>query len=218
MFAVLSLLFAVPTVLAISYANLHLDTVGDSRVGENIVFSGQLTALNGTAIPHRTIFIEDDTSYTRPDIILAISTTDSHGKFSIPWTIIPKDNSNLFHFYAKFIGGKTFGYTRSETYESYISSSGTYTSSDVLPPKIMPVWFKSASKMWHDGQIRDVDYSYALKNLMDYGIVKSSVSINSELKFSTWLKNDAEWFYEGKISSEEYSNALGYLLDKKMIL
>ena len=218
MLVVLSLSFSVPTVFATSYANLHLDTVGDSRVGENIVFSGQLTAPNGTAIQHRTIFIEDDTSYIRPDIILAISTTDSNGKFSIPWTIIPKDNNNPFHFYAKFIGGKTFGYTRSETYESYIQSSDTYTRSDVLPSNTMPVWFKSASKMWHDGQIRDVDYSYALKNLMDYRIVKSSVSINSELKFPTWLKNDAEWFYEEKISNNEYANALGYLLDKKIIL
>ena len=52
---------------------------------------------------------------------------------------------------------------------------------------------------------------------MDHGIVESSVSINSELKFPTWLKNDAEWFDEGKISNDEYANALGYLLDKKMI-
>lgn len=58
----------------------------------------------------------------RPDIILAVVTTDSHGKFTVQWKIVPKDNGNPFHFYAKFIGGKTFGYARSETYEPYLQS------------------------------------------------------------------------------------------------
>lgn len=56
--AVLSLSLGAPMVFATSYTNLHLDTVGDLRMGENIVFSGQLTTLNGTTIPHRAIFIE----------------------------------------------------------------------------------------------------------------------------------------------------------------
>lgn len=79
----------------------------------------------------------------------------------------------------------------------------------------MPTWSRNASEMWHDGQIRDVDYSYAINNLICYGSIKSDISINSELKLPTWLKNDAEWFDEGKISNDEYTNALGYLLDKK---
>lgn len=215
--AVLPLSFGVPVVFATSYVNLHLDTVGDARVGENIIFSGQLTSLNGSIVSHRTIFIEDDTSYIRPDIILAISTTDSDGKFLVSWKTVPKDSGTPFHFYAKFLGGKTFGYARSETYESYLLTSNASVISDVVPSKTMPTWFKSASKMWHDGQIRDVDYSYALNNLIDYGIVQSSVPVNSELKFPAWLKNDAEWFEEGKISNDEYSNALGYLLDSKLI-
>ena len=214
---VLPLSFGMPIVFATSYANLHLDTVGDVRVGENIIFSGQLTSLNGSVISHRTIFIEDDTSYIRPDIILAISTTNSDGKFLVSWKSVPKDNGTPFHFYAKFLGGKTFGYTRSETFESYLLASNTYVISDVVPSKTMPAWFKSASKMWHDGQIRDVDYSYAINNLIDYGIIHSSVQVNSELKFPSWLKNDAEWFEEGKISNDDYSNALGYLLDNKLI-
>ena len=217
MLAVLSLSLGIPVVFATSYADLHLDTVSDTRMGANIIFSGQLTDLNGTAIPYRAIFIEDDTSYMRPDIILAVSTTDSDGKFLVSWKVVPKDNGNQFHFYAKFIGGKTFGYTRSETYEPYIQSSNMSTISDVVPSKTMPTWFKSASKMWHDGQIRDVDYSYAINNLIDYGIIQSSVHVNSELPFPTWLKNDAEWFEEGKISNNEYTNALGYLLDNKLI-
>lgn len=215
--AVLSLSFAVPVVFATSYANLHLDAVGVVREGENVVFSGQLVDLNETVIPHRTIFIEDDTSYTRPDIILAITTTDPDGKFLTSWKAVPKDNGTPFHFYAKFIGGKTFGYTRSETYESDIKLYNSSTISDVVPSKTMPIWFKNASKMWHDGQIRDVDYSYGLNNLIDYGIIKSHIQINSELKFPAWLKNDAEWFVEGKISNDEYTNALGYLLDDKLI-
>lgn len=215
--SILLLSFSVPVIFATSFAILHLDTVSNSRESESIVFSGQLTDLDGTAIPHRTIFIEDDTSYTRPDIILTITTTDSNGKFSVPWKIIPKDNNNPFHIYAKFIGGKAFGYARSETYEQYIQPSSTSTNSDVVPPKTIPTWFKNASKMWYDGQIRDLDYSYGIKNLIDYGIIKSSISINSELKFPTWLKNDALWFYEGNISNDEYSNMLEYILENKML-
>src|SRR5690349_21680226 len=105
--SIMFLSLGIPIVYATSYATLHLDSVyATIREGSTVTFSGQLTSLNGTGIPHRTIFIEDDTSYfVRPNIIIAITTTDSDGKFSVPWKAIPKDNGNSFHFYAKYLGG-----------------------------------------------------------------------------------------------------------------
>ena len=208
---------SVPITFATSDAKLHLDVVGGAREGQSVIFSGQLSAPDGTAIQHRTIFILDDTSYFRPDIILAITTTNSNGMFSTSWNAIQKDNGKPFNFYAKFIGGKTFGYTTSETYESVIKSSDNSTNSDVVPSKTMPIWFKSASEMWHNGEIRDMDYSYGINNLVDYGIVKSNATINSEQKLPEWLKNVAGWFANGEISNDEYSNTLGYLLDSNII-
>ena len=107
-----------------------------------------MTDADGTPIPNRAIFVEDDTAYTRPDIILAITTTDSDGKFLAYWKAVPKDDGNPFDFYALFIGGKLYGYTRSETYESVIKSSNQ-SSTDVVPSKTIPLWFKDASKLWH---------------------------------------------------------------------
>ncbi|MGI0065122.1 MAG: hypothetical protein ACREAT_00010 [Nitrosotalea sp.] len=54
---------------------------------------------------------------------MATTTTDSSGKFSAIWNTVPKDNGMPFHFYAMFIGGKSFGYTKSEVYESVVEKS-----------------------------------------------------------------------------------------------
>lgn len=202
---------------ATTYANFHLDpTPTIIREGSTITFSGQLTNLNGTGIPHRTIFIEDDTSYVvRPDIIIAITTTDSDGKFSIPWKAVPKDNENSFHFYAKYLGGSYFGYTKSESYESIVKRTNQ-SSTDVIPSKTIPIWFQDASKMWHDGQIRDIDYSWSIKNLIEHRIIQSN-DTDVELKLPSWLKKTANVFAEGYISNEDYTNNLQYLLQKRII-
>lgn len=202
---------------ATSFATLHLDYVyATIREGSTVTFSGQLTSFNGTGIPHRTIFIEDDTSYfVRPNIIIAITTTDSDGKFSIPWKAIPKDNGNSFHFYAKYLGGNFFGYTKSESYESIVKHVNQ-SSTDVVPSKSIPIWFNNASKMWHDGEIRDIDYSWSIKNLIEHEIIKSN-DIDTELKLPSWLKKTANLFVDGEISKEEYVNNLQYLLKNNII-
>jgi len=211
------LLLSLPSVYATSYAKLHLDLVGGgAREGYNITFSGILISADGTPIPYRTIFIEDDTLYTRPDIILAITTTDSDGKFLAYWKAVPKDNGNPFHFYALFIGGKTYGYTRSETYESVIELFNR-SSTDVVPSKTMPSWFKDASKLWHDGQIRDADYSHGIQNLIDYGIIKTNGTSDSISYLPSWLRNDAIWLADGKISNEEFENSLEYLINNQIV-
>jgi len=97
-FLIAILLLGLPSAYATSYAKLHLDLVGGVREGYSTTFSGILTTTDGIPIPHRAIFIEDDTMYTRPDIILAITTTDSDGKFLVYWKAVPKDNGSPFNF------------------------------------------------------------------------------------------------------------------------
>lgn len=214
---IIFLSLGIPIAYATSYAILHLDLVGGNmKEGSTVTFSGKLTGFNGTAIPHRTIFIEDDTNYLRPDIILAITTTDSDGKFSVSWKAAPKDNENSFHFYAKYLGGNFFGYARSESYESTIEKTNQ-SSTDVVPSKTIPIWFKNASKMWHDGHIRDIDYSFSIQNLIDHGIIKSTVIVDGALKFPSWLKITADQFADDDISMVEYVNSLKYLLENKII-
>jgi len=216
--SIISLSLSIPIAYATSYATLHLDLVGGgTREGSIVTFSGQLDSLNGTGLPHRAVFIEDDTSYLiRPDIIIAVTTTDSDGKFLVSWKVVPKDNGKSFHFYARFLGSNSFGFTRSETYESMVEHSNQ-SSMDIIPSKTIPIWFKNASKMWYEGQIRDVDYAWSIKNLLEYGIIKSNMVVDSELKFPAWSKSNANWFADSEISREEYANNLQYLLENKII-
>lgn len=214
-FLVVVLLFGLPNVYATSYAKLHLDLVGGTiKEGYNVTFSGMLTTPNGTPIPHRTIFIEDDESYELPNVILAITTTNSDGKFLTYWKAVPKDNDNPFYFHALFLGGKVFGYTNSESYESIMVLSNQ--SSTVVQSKTIPLWFKDASKLWHDGQIRDVDYSYGLENLIATGIIKLN-GTDSISYMPSWLRNDAGWLSSGKISNDEFVNSLEYLIINKIV-
>lgn len=209
------LLIGVPSVYASSYATLHLDPVSEVREGSNVAFSGMLTASSGMPLPFRTIFIEDDSAYTRPDIILAITTTDSDGKFTAYWQAVPKDNDSPFHFYALFLGGNTYGHTRSESYESIIKTSNQ-SSTDTVPSKTIPTWFKDASRLWHDNKIRESDYFHSISNLIDYKIINSNMTLD-EGYIPSWLKNDAIWLYDGKISNEEFADLVQYLINNQII-
>lgn len=201
---------------AASYANIHLDIVGSILdEGSNVTFSGVLTSPDGAPISDRTIFIEDDTQYTRSNIIIAIAKTDAGGKFNASWKATPKDNGTPFHFYAEFLGGKQFGFTRSETYESFIKLNNQ-TTHDVVPSEAVPGWFIQASSMWKDGKIRDMDYAFGIENLVDYQIIKSN-NTSSFVSIPHWVRSDAALLSNGSISTDEYISMLGYLVDNKII-
>lgn len=200
---------------AMSSAKLHLDFVsGIVQESQNITFSGVLVAPDGSAIPNRAVFIEDDTAYTRPNIILAITTTDSQGKFLTNWQAVPKDNGSPFHFYALFLGGKYFGYTHSETYETVLDKASPQTSG-VVPSKEMPEWFKDASRLWSENRIKDSDYLHCIENLVDYSIIKSS-NPQTPTHLPNWLKADAKWLSENEISDSEFESGVGYVLDNNL--
>jgi len=210
-------LFSVSSVHATTFANLHLDPILENLHENNMIaFTGQLTTLNGTAIPHRVIFIQDDTSYLRPEVILAIAVTDDNGKFSTSWKVVPKDNGHPYHFYAQFVGGKIYGFTRSETYDSYVQPSEPTTNQEQTQSEL-PDWFKTGSEMWHDGQIRDLDFAYGIENLMDNGIVQKPTQTSSTIMIPAWVKNIANWYAEGQISEDEFLNSIQYMVNTRII-
>jgi len=210
-------LFSMSSVYATTFANLHLDSIPEGINENNIItFSGQLTTPNGTAILHRTIFIQDDTAYTRPEVVLAITVTDDNGKFSTSWKVVPKDNGHSYHFYALFVGGKIHGFTRSETYESFVQLSEPPTNQKQTQSKL-PDWFKTGSKMWHDGQIRDVDFAYGIDSLMDNGIMQKPNQTSSTILIPAWVKNNANWYAEGQISEDEFLNSIQYLINNDIM-
>ncbi|MFZ1077581.1 MAG: hypothetical protein WAN47_09175 [Nitrosotalea sp.] len=57
------------------------------------------------------------------------------------------------------------------------------------------------------GQIRDVDYSHGIKNLIDYGIIKTNSTSDSISYIPSWLRNDANWLADGEISNEEFEGS-----------
>ncbi|GEM_PF-3758097 len=208
--------FTMLSASASSYANIHLDLIGSILTeNSNVTFSGKITTPGGAPISNRTVFIEDDVKYIHPDMIVAVAITDSEGRFSALWKAVPKDNGLPFHFYAEFLGGKTFGYTRSETYESTIKLQNLPTH-DVVSSKTLPAWFIDASRLWHDGKSRDSDYLYGINNLVDYQIIKSN-NTSDLTTIPSWVRYDAGLVSEGDISAHEYTKTLEYLLNNGII-
>ena len=211
--AFFAILLIFPHAYATDYGQLHLDDISNiTRENSIITFSGTLESQDGTPLANRTIFIEDDTAYIRPDIILAIAVTDSDGKFSTTWQAVPKDNEKPFHFYAKFIGGKMYGYTRSESWESNVVLNQS-SNHNTVPSDSIPAWFRDASLSWHDNKIRDVDYAYAIGNLIDYDIIKSE-NTPSSLHFPPWMKNDVNWWNKQLISDGDFTKSLEFMINK----
>lgn len=217
-FLIVILSIGIPSAYATSFATIHLGIIGGViREGSNVTFSGVLTAPDGTPIPNRTVFIADDTTYTRPNIILAITTTDSNGKFLAFWNAVPKDNGMPFHFYAEFLGGQIFGYTRSETYESMIKLSNQSSITETVPPTKLPGWFKDASQLWHDGKIRDTDYAFGVENLIEYKVVKTNKTITPDLEIPEWFENVAGFWSNDHITDNEFLNSIQFLLNNTII-
>lgn len=214
---VLVLLCGVSYAYATNFASLHLDDNIPEIIKENntILFSGQLTTPQGVAIAHRPIFIEDDRSYMHSDEILGIVETDDNGKFSMTWKAIPKNNNNPYHFYALFLGGKTFGFTRSEVYESQIVL--LHPTKNPTRMSITPDWFKPSSKMWYDGQIRDVDFAHIITNLVEKGIIQKPDQDTANMVIPVWVKNSANLFAEDQISEGEFLNSIQYLINNGII-
>ena len=67
--------------------------------------------------------------------------------------------------------------------------------------------------MWHDGQIRDVDFAYGIDNLMDNGIIQKPSQTSSTILIPAWVKNNANWYADGQISEEDFVNSIQYLIN-----
>ena len=207
-------LFSMLTVYATTSASIHLDRISEFAIENNVVtFSGQMTTSNGNPISNHTIFIKDNTPYGEPNIIFGIGKTDDNGRFSISWKAVPKNNDD-YYFYAVYLGGKTYGFTESESYQIHIIPLDTPRQNQPLSK--LPDWFKNSSKMWYDGQIKDSRFAYGIENLMDQNIIQRQPSDN-RIYIPYWVKNTANWYVEGQISDDDFLNLIQYLINNKII-
>ena len=100
--------------------------------GEKITFSGTLTTSSGSGVSGATIDIKDDDPGF--DDLIAKTTTDSAGRFSVSVTVKNWDEfSDASEIYAVFEGSSNYAKSRSSTYDVVVehprsSSSGSSTS------------------------------------------------------------------------------------------
>ncbi len=115
---------------------LVLDPIASKiNTGSTVIFSGQLSTTSGHAIQDATIYIKDDVSFGRDDVIGTL-TTDDNGEFYGTWTAQPR-SSGAWDFYAEYEGSSQVTEARSATYSVQISSSGsTHVTLDRIPSSV----------------------------------------------------------------------------------
>lgn len=194
-------------------ATIKLDYTSDT-VKENSLmkFSGQMLKLDGTPISNHTIFIKDDIPYDEHDIIVGIAKTDENGKFSSIWKATQKSNGNDYDIYAVYLGGNTYGFTRSNTLTVNVIPS------DIPNQTVtkLPDWFKNSSELWYDGQIKDSRFVYGIENLMDQDIIQQHGAYDGSY-VPKWVKIDANMYAQGQISEDDFLNLLQYLINNNIL-
>ena len=103
---------------------LVLDPIASKiNTGSTVIFSGQLSTTSGHVVQDATIYIKDDVSFGRDDVIRTF-TTDGNGEFYGTWTAQPR-SSGAWDFYAEYEGSSQVTEARSATYSVQVSSSGS---------------------------------------------------------------------------------------------
>lgn len=194
-------------------AAIKLDYVSDTVKENSLVkFSGQMLTLDGTPVSNHTIFIKDDIPDDEHDIIVGIAKTDENGKFFSMWKATPKNNGDDYDIYAVYLGGNTYGFTRSNTLIVNVIPS------DIPNQTVtkLPDWFKNSSELWYDGQIKDSRFVYGIENLMDQNIIQQHGAYDGAY-VPKWVKTDASMYAQGQISEDDFLNLLQYLIDNNIL-
>jgi len=95
--------------------------------GDKITFYGKLTTAYGKSISGATVYIKDEDSWGRDDVI-AKTVTGSNGKFGV--TVIAKDWdrwSAATEIYAVFEGTSNYQKAKSNTYDMYVNEANPST-------------------------------------------------------------------------------------------
>ncbi len=116
-------LFAINTVDAQPYKGiLVLDPISSKiKIGDTIVFSGQLYTDSRYPVSNAVIYIMDDVSFGK-DKIITKTITNSIGEFYTTWTAKQR-SSGAYDIYAIFDGDSSVNKARSEEYKVKVSSS-----------------------------------------------------------------------------------------------
>ena len=111
-----------PDAFAKENTRLSLDPLPrQATAGEIITFSGKLTDVSGTGLIGGTIYIKDDDKWG-PDDLIVKTVTEKNGKFKV--SVIVKDWdrwSQDTEIYAVFEGTSSYGSSRSNTYNVYVT-------------------------------------------------------------------------------------------------
>ena len=217
--AVLAIFVIMSLSMTVAYATvpamIKLDYIPETVKENSLVkISGQMLKLDGTPISNHTIFIKDDIPYDAHDVIIGIAKTDDHGRFSSIWKATAKSDADDYDIYAVYLGGNTFGFTKSNTLVVNVIPSKTQDQNQSLAK--LPDWFMDSSKLWYDGQIRDSRFVYGIENLMDQNIIQRHEN-DDGIHIPQWIKTDVNMYVNGNITEDDFLNMLQYLVDNGIL-
>lgn len=196
-------------------AAIKLDHIPETVRENNLVkISGQMLKLDGTPISNHTIFIKDDIPYDEHDVIIGIAKTDDNGRFSSIWKAAVKSDADDYDIYAVYLGGNTYGFTKSNTLVVNVIPSKTPDQNQSFAK--LPDWFMDSSKLWYDGQIKDSRFVYGIENLMDQDIILRHEK-DDGVHIPQWIKTDTNMYVNGSITEDDFLNMLQYLVDNGIL-
>ncbi|RZD37647.1 MAG: hypothetical protein CXT78_15845 [Thaumarchaeota archaeon] len=114
-------------------AVLFLDPIPSTALeGDEIIFSGIFTTIDGLPISNANIYIKDDRSFVA-DTIIGMVTTDENGEFGALWNAELRATTGSYDFYAVFEESSQIDYTRSQTYSVNVTPQTATTTESSIP-------------------------------------------------------------------------------------
>ena len=81
----------------------------------------------------------------------------------------------------------------------------------------IPYWIKDISKIWTNGQMKDVEFAKSIQFLIDENIIFNSKA-GQELVIPEWFKVTTSWWANNYIPDTVYGDSLQFLIDERIII
>ena len=81
----------------------------------------------------------------------------------------------------------------------------------------IPYWIKDVSKIWTDGQMKDVEFAKSIQFLIDQNIIFNSKA-GQELQIPKWFKFTTAWWANNYIPDTVYGDSLQFLINERVII
>lgn len=184
-------------------ASITLDQIPSTVTqGDTITFSGTLATSDGQyVIAGKTVYIKDDIAFDS-DTFIATVTTDNNGRFSATWTVVAKNNGDIYHIYAVFEGDYQVGHARSQEYEVSVvqsnsnqgSSSGSSGSSSsnyyhsTLVLDSIPAVVNQGDTVTLSGTLMTQDGRYTIPGKTIF--IKDDITLGSDIVLGTLVSDN----------------------------